>query len=489
MGHTIGKAALPAILVIDDEPGIRQALASILEDEKYRVYTAEDAVGGMEILDREKVNMVFLDVLLPRLGGLEALEHIRGSWPEMEVVMISGHANIDMAVRAVKGGAFDFLEKPLSLDKVLTVCRNALAIGKLREENRRLQKNAALASRELIGDSAAINNVRVLVEQAAASDARILITGENGTGKEVAARAIHLRSARAERPFVEVNCAAIPETLIESELFGHEKGAFTDAVSSRKGRFEIARGGTLFLDEIGDMSLSAQAKVLRVIQEQKMERLGGEKTIETDVRIVAATNKNLEEACARGRFRQDLYFRLNVIPIHIPPLRERPGDIPLLLCHFLKKMETEIKLEDDALELLTSHDWPGNVRELKNLAERIAVMHSGGSINGKELMGLLNKSIGHAGGRTASPTLPAKPPAASPAALPGGTLLPETLLEQNFSDAKESFEKCYLEFQISRNNGIISKTAEAIGIYPSNLHAKLKKYGIAAHSVKDKEDG
>ncbi|MDR0455190.1 MAG: sigma-54 dependent transcriptional regulator [Treponema sp.] len=462
---------MAAILIIDDEPGIRQSLASILEDEKYRALTAEDAVVGMEILDREKIDMVFLDVLLPKLGGLEALEHIHGSWPQMEVVMISGHANIDMAVRAVKGGAFDFLEKPLSLDKVLTVCRNALAIGKLREENRRLQKNASLAHKELIGDSAAIISIRALVKQAAASDARILITGENGTGKEVVARAIHLRSTRAERPFIEVNCAAIPETLIESELFGHEKGAFTDAVSSRKGRFEIARGGTLFLDEIGDMSLPAQAKVLRVIQEQKMERVGGEKTIETDVRIVAATNKNLEEACAQGRFRQDLYFRLNVIPIHIPPLRERPSDIPLLLCHFLKDMEMETKLEDDALELLASHDWPGNVRELKNLAERIAVMHSDSSISGKALAGLLNR-----GGRkhTHPPvggTLPGK-------TIPQGESLPETLLEQNFSEAKESFEKHYLEFQLSKNNGIISRTAEAIGIYPSNLHAKLKKYGI-----------
>jgi len=475
MGHTIS----PAILIIDDEPGIRQALASILEDEKYHVYTAEDAVVGMEILNKNKIDVVFLDVLLPRLGGLEALEHIRGNWPNLEVVMISGHANIDMAVRAVKGGAFDFLEKPLSLDKVLTVCRNALTIEKLREENRRLQKNVSLAHQELVGDSAAINSIRTLVKQAAASDARILITGENGTGKDVVARAIHLRSARAEYPFVEVNCAAIPETLIESELFGHEKGAFTNAVSSRKGRFEIARGGTLFLDEIGDMSLSAQAKVLRVIQEQKIERLGGEKTIDTDVRIVAATNKNLEEACAQGSFRQDLYFRLNVIPIHIPPLRERSGDIPLLLCHFLNNMETEVRLEDDAMELLSSHDWPGNVRELKNLAERIAVMHSGGSISGKELMGLLNRGGGYAGGHAGGHAGGKKD------TLPDGAALPETLLEQNFSEAKESFEKRYLEFQLSKNNGIISRTAEAIGIYPSNLHAKLKKYGIAAQSIKD----
>jgi two-component system nitrogen regulation response regulator NtrX len=467
---------MAAILIIDDEPGIRQALASILEDEKYQVFTAEDAIAGMEILDKAKIGLVFLDVLLPKLGGLEALEHIRGSREAPEVVMISGHANIDMAVRAVKGGAFDFLEKPLSLDKVLTVCRNALAIRKLREENRRLQKNTPLSHKELIGTNAAINEIRALIKQAAASDARILITGENGTGKEVVAQAIHLRSSRADGPFVEVNCAAMPETLIESELFGHEKGAFTDAVSSRKGRFEIACGGTLFLDEIGDMSLPAQSKVLRVIQEQKIERLGGEKTIDTDVRIIAATNKDLEKACAEGTFRQDLFFRLNVIPIHIPPLRERLGDVPLLLYHFLKELDVQITLKDDALEALACHDWPGNVRELKNLAERIAVMHTGGSISAQALTGLLN---------TGSKKKPVLPGVTNETALPSGFVLPEKLLEQNFSDAKESFEKHYLEFQLLKNNGIISRTAEAIGIYPSNLHAKLKKYGIAAQTRGD----
>ena len=460
---------MAAILIIDDEPGIRQALASILKDEKYQVITAEDAVAGLELLDKSKIDMVFLDVLLPKLGGLEALEQIKKSWRNPEVVMVSGHANIDMAVRAVKGGAFDFLEKPLSLDKVLTVCRNALAMRKLREENRRLKKNSPLTHREIVGTSAAINGVRALIGQAAASDARILITGENGTGKEVVAKAVHLRSSRAEWPFVEVNCAAIPETLIESELFGHEKGAFTDAVSSRKGRFELASGGTLFLDEIGDMSLPAQAKVLRVIQEQKIERLGGEKTIETDVRIIAATNMDLEKACAQGRFRQDLFFRLNVIPINIPPLRERLGDIPLLLYHFLKELEKEsIRLEDAALEMLSAHDWPGNVREVKNLAERIAVMHTGGTINAQDLAGLLNTGNIKKGGF-----------------FPGETSIPGELLEQNFNDAKESFEKRYLEFQLFKNNGIISRTAEAIGIYPSNLHAKLKKYGIAAQAMKD----
>jgi len=455
---------MAAILIIDDELGIRQALAGILEDEKYKVFSAEDAVAGMKILEDQKIDMVFLDVLLPKMGGLEALEQIRANWPGLEVVMISGHANIDMAVRAVKGGAFDFLEKPLSLEKVLTVCRNALTLRKLREENRKLKNSASLAHRDIVGTSPAINVIRELVRQAASSDARILITGENGTGKEVVARAIHLGSSRSERPFVGLNCAAIPDTLLESELFGHEKGAFTDAVSKRKGRFEIASGGTLFLDEIGDMSLSAQAKVLRVIQEQKIERVGGEKTIETDVRLIAASNKDLEKACEHGLFRQDLYFRLNVIPIHIPPLRERKEDITLLLYHFLNEQGIEnLRLEDDAKETLLSHDWPGNVRELKNLAERVAVMHTGDSINGKDMAGLLGRGSG-AENRDAEKAE-----------------LMNSLMGQSFNDAKESFEKRFLEFHFSKNNGIISRTAEAIGIYPSNLHAKLKRHGIASH--------
>ena len=454
---------MATILIVDDEPGIRAALTSILKDEKYRVFSAEDAIVGMEILDREKIDLVFLDVLLPKLGGLEALERIRTDWPGMEVVMISGHGNIDMAVRAVKSGAFDFLEKPFSLNKVLTVTRNALAMHKLQEENRNLKKTAGMAQQEIVGVSPAIERIREMVSQAASSDVRILITGENGTGKEVVASAIHWMSARADGPFVKLNCAAIPESLIESELFGHEKGAFTDAVSSRKGRFEIANGGTLFLDEIGDMALSAQAKVLRVIQEQKMERLGGEKTIETDVRLIAATNMDLEKACEQGRFRQDLFFRLNVIPIHVPPLRERPGDIPLLLHHFFKDLGMEdIKLEEDALELLQSHEWPGNIRELRNLAERVTIMHAGDSLTAESLAGLLS--------RAAKKTTPS---------------LPGNLLERNFNDAKEMFEKHYLEFQLSKNNGIISRTAEAIGIYPSNLHAKLRKFGIAAQTIKE----
>ncbi|MDR1419747.1 MAG: sigma-54 dependent transcriptional regulator [Treponema sp.] len=461
---------MTGILIIDDEPGIRRTLASILEDEGYRVHTSEDALMGLEVLAAEPVSLVFLDVLLPRLGGMEALEKIRAEWPGVEVAMISGHANVDMAVRAVKLGAFDFLEKPLSLDKVLTVCRNALAMHSLREENRDLKKNFHF-SEEIIGTSDAIEAVRALIRQAAASDARILITGENGSGKELVARAVHNGSARAGKAFVEVNCAAIPETLIESELFGHEKGAFTGAASSRKGRFEQAAGGTLFLDEIGDMSLSAQAKVLRAIQEQKIERVGGEKTIHTDVRILAASNKDLAAECGAGRFREDLFFRLNVIPIRIPPLRERPDDILLLLSHFLKNLGLpELALEEGAVRLLEAHPWPGNVRELRNLAERISVMYRNGDTFGAErARDLLRKNPEAFGGSAEA----RKPEEKDPA-------LPRGIMDMNLTGARESFEKYYLEFQLSRNNGIISRTAEAIGVYPSNLHAKLKKYKIAA---------
>jgi two-component system nitrogen regulation response regulator NtrX len=403
---------------------------------------------------------------------MEALERIRKDWPALELVMISGHANVDMAVRAVKLGAFDFLEKPLSLDKVLTVCRNALTVQGLREENRDLKKKFPRG--EIIGASAGIAEARRLIRQAAASDARILITGENGTGKELAARAIHQGSSRSEGPFVEVNCAAIPDTLIESELFGHEKGAFTDAVSSRKGRFELASGGTLFLDEIGDMSPSAQAKVLRVLQEQKIERVGGEKTLDVDVRVLAATNKDLETECAAGRFRRDLFFRLNVIPIRMPPLRERPEDVPLLLFHFLRefrgaqeargKEDASWDLDEKALALLASHDWPGNARELRNLAERIAVMHRGGPLGEGELRELMLKS----------PALGETAPGGGKPAL----TVPEEIMYMNYNEAKESFERRYLEFQLRQNGGVISRTAEAIGVYPSNLHAKIRKYGI-----------
>ena len=366
---------MTSILIIDDEPGIRRSLGAILEDEGYKVLSAENALIGLEILENETIDLVFLDVLLPKMGGMDALEHIRRDYNHIEVIMISGHANVDMAVRAVKLGAFDFLEKPISLEKVLTVCRNALAIKKLKEENRNLKNKIQAPEEEILGNSEEIEKIREHIKQAASSDARVLITGENGTGKELVARAIHRFSERRIGPFVEVNCAAIPDTLIESELFGHVKGAFTDASSNRRGRFETASGGTLFLDEIGDMSLSAQAKVLRVIQEQKVERVGSEKTIEVDVRLIAATNQDLEMASQTGRFRQDLFFRLNVIPIKLPPLRERKSDIPILLNSFLKQFSSKkIEIEDSALDLLSSYKWPGNIRELKNFVERLTIM-------------------------------------------------------------------------------------------------------------------
>jgi two-component system nitrogen regulation response regulator NtrX len=457
------------ILIIDDEKGVRSSLSSILEDEQYRVFTVEDALQGLETLGKEAIGLVFLDVLLPKLGGLEALERIRKEFPEVEVVMISGHANIEMAVRAVKLGAFDFLEKPLALERVLTVVRNAFTVWELREENRSLRRKALPPDEEIIGTSPEIGVVRTLILHAAATDARILITGENGSGKELAARGIHRNSGRADKPFVEVNCAAIPDTLIESELFGHERGAFTDAFSTRKGRFEMAHQGTLFLDEIADMSLSAQAKVLRAIQEGTIERLGGEKTIHVDVRIIAATNQDLEKACREGRFRQDLFFRLNVIPIRIPPLRERQEDIPLILFHILKEFlgGRSVRFDEDALKALKAYPWPGNIRELRNFAERIRVLYPGGAIGLSQVEELLRGSR----------------PSSSPYAGVTFSLLQansrEDLGDMKFNEAKEFFEKSWLGFQFNRNGGIINKTAEAIGMYPSNLHAKLRKYGIS----------
>jgi two-component system nitrogen regulation response regulator NtrX len=452
------------ILIIDDERAIRSAIAEVMEDEGYAAFTAEDAVAGIDIMAQKDISIVILDVLLPKMGGIEALEKIRAQWPETEVIIISGHANIDTAVKAVKLGAFDYLEKPLSIDKLSTVCRNALSLIKLREENAELKQNTNTGI-ELIGGSPQIEHVRNLIRQAAGSDARILITGENGSGKELVARAVHRLSSRSNAAFVEVNCAAIPDNLIESELFGHEKGAFTDAVSRRRGRFELASGGTLFLDEIGDMSLNAQAKVLRAIQEQKIERVGGEKNINVDVRIVAATNKNLEEACGKGAFRQDLFFRLNVIPIHMSALRERTADIEPLLHHFLRESGARpFTFDDDARAYLTEYPWPGNVRELKNLAERIAVLCDDANIGRAALENLFLPYNGN--GVKLNGTAACQ------------NLFDNDILEASYSQAKELFEKRYLEYQLEKNDYIMSRTAEAIGIYPGNLHAKLRKFGI-----------
>jgi two-component system nitrogen regulation response regulator NtrX len=452
------------ILIIDDERAIRTTMSEIMEDEKYTVYTAEDAILGIELLAQKDISIVILDVMLPKMGGIEALEKIRTRWPEIEVIVISGHANIDTAVKAVKLGAFDYLEKPLSIDKLLTVCRNARSLITLREENREL-KMTSDSGYELIGNSPQLEKMRAMIRQAAGSDARILITGENGSGKELVARSVHRLSSRANAAFVAVNCAAIPDSLIESELFGHEKGAFTDALSRRRGRFELASSGTLFLDEIGDMSLAAQSKMLRAIQEQKIERVGGEKSIKVDVRIVAATNKNLEEACSNGSFRKDLFFRLNVIAIHVSALRERPDDIEPLLHHFLREAGARpVTLDDGARAYLAEYPWPGNVRELKNLAERIAVLCDDDHIGRDTLKDMFLPYGNGISQNSAAPSCQ--------------ITLDNDILDTSYSKAKELFEKSYLEYQLKKNNYIMSRTAEAIGMYPGNLHAKLRKFGL-----------
>lgn len=450
-----------AILVIDDEPGIRATVKDILEDEGYRTLTAEDGPMGLEILKHESVDVVILDVWLPRMGGIDVLKAIKADHPAVETIVVSGHASIDMAVNAVKLGAFDFIEKPLSIERLVTAVRNARALSDLRLENARL-KRTTVEQDDLIGSSAKMAEVRELIEQSARSDARVLITGENGTGKELAARRIHELSARATGPFIAVNCAAMPDTLIESELFGHEKGSFTDAVARRKGKFETAHTGTLFLDEIADMSLSAQSKMLRAIQEMRFERLGGENTIEVDVRVVAATNKDLRQEIQAGRFREDLFFRLNVIPLRMPALRERREDIARLAEFFLGRLVGGAgrRLSRSAIEALTTHDWPGNVRELKNFIERISVMSDEEEISAETVEHFLARADGKA-----------------PEIIKDRL---DILSELRLSEAREAFERGYLVHNLQKHGYNIARTAETIGVYPSNLHAKIKKFGIEA---------
>ncbi len=453
---------MATILVIDDEPGIRSTVRDILEDEGHSVIVAEDAVVGLEAMDAHGPDLAVLDIWLPRMGGLDALAEMKKRRPEMEVLVVSGHGTIDMAVRALKLGAFDFIEKPLSMDRLLTAARNALEIGELRRENRDL-KRAASASTDfepLIGSSPALAEVKALIDQAAPSDARILITGENGTGKELVARAIHAKGRRAGKPFIEVNCAAIPDTLLESELFGHEKGAFTDAVSRREGRFEAADGGTLFLDEVADLSLSAQAKVLRVLQEMRFERLGGEKTVSVDVRVIAATNKDIRAEIAAGRFREDLYFRLAVVPVHMPSLRERRGDVPELCRYFLAKAaaagKPEREISSEGLAALSARNWPGNVRELANFIERLAVMSDERLVSAETVSRVMNE---------------------------GSREKPEPLVAKRYgslalSEARELFERDYLVQKLVECEYNVARAADASGIHPSGLHAKIKKFGI-----------
>lgn len=379
------------ILLIDDEKAIRHALREILEHEKHQVEEAEDGVSGLEKARKGSFDVVFCDIKMPRMDGLEVLEKLMAHNEELPVVMISGHGTIDTAVDALKKGAFDFIQKPPDLNRILVTLRNALDRGSLVKETKtlRVKVKEKGATNRMVGDSKALSEIRTMIDKVAPSDARVLITGGNGAGKEGVARALHEKSNRKDGPFIEVNCAAIPGELIESELFGHEKGAFTSAVAQRKGKFELADGGTLFLDEIGDMAQAAQAKVLRALQENRITRVGGDKDIKVNVRVVAATNKDLRKEIAEGRFREDLFHRLNVIPIHVPALRERTEDIPALSAHFIQQVCSEQgitpkKISDKAVKELQKLPWTGNVRELRNVIERLVIL-SGAEIGQEDV--------------------------------------------------------------------------------------------------------
>jgi two-component system, NtrC family, nitrogen regulation response regulator NtrX len=450
---------MPSILIVDDEPGVRSALGGVLRDEGYDVDAADSGEACLERLSRQAYDVVVLDIWLPGMDGLQTLARMRERQIDTQVVIISGHGNIESAVRAIKMGAFDFVEKPLSLEKTVLVVRNALRQRSLEAENRALRARVD-AQHTMVGDSDAMAKLREQVAMAAPTNGRVLIFGENGTGKELVARSIHQLSRRRTGPFVEVNCAAIPEDLIESELFGHVRGAFTGAVADRRGKFELAHGGTIFLDEIADMSLKTQAKVLRVLQEQIMEPVGGSNRIKVDARVLAATNKDLTSEIRAGRFREDLYFRLNVVPIFVPPLRDRQEDIALFADHFMAMLAREYgrrpkTFESDAIAALKQYPWPGNVRELRNVIERLMIMVPGDRISSRDL------------------TFLDQVPAADTQELP------QTFASVPLHDARDQFERDYILRALAAQQGNISRTADVLGIERSNLYRKMRSFGIA----------
>lgn len=444
-----------SVMVVDDEKDIRDSLEGVLSDEGFDVVVARSAEEALDKLAVTVPDLVLLDIWMPGMDGVEALKRIKERQPELPVIMISGHGTIETAVKTTKLGAYDFIEKPLSLDMVVLTVEHAIERKRLVEENLAL-KQSSLKNYEIIGESDVMRVLMEGIRKVASSNSWVLITGDNGTGKEFVARNIHLLSNRSSKAFVAVNCAAIPEELIESELFGYEKGAFTGAAARKKGRFDIADHGTLFLDEIGDMSLAAQAKVLRILEEQSFERVGGVEKISIDVRVIAATNKDLEAEMKRGNFRKDLYYRLNVIPFHVPSLSQRASDIPLFVEHFLKVFSCETGREvpvvtEEALGLLCGYQWPGNVRELRNLMERLVIMTSSGAIDVGDLPGYIG-AADNANKFDAS----------------AGSL----------RDARRDFEKEFITARLKRLDGNITKTAEAIGIERSHLYRKIKSYGI-----------
>ncbi len=451
------------VLIVDDEEAVLRSVADVLADGGYRVLTAPDGRAALRRIETAAPDLVLLDVAMPGRDGIDVLEQLRRSWPDLPVVMMSGHGTIETAVRATKLGAYDFLEKPLSYDKILLCVQHGLESSRLESENAALRQELRRGN-ELIGESSVMRDLEEQIAVAAPTEGWVLITGENGTGKEVVARKLHLNSKRVDHPFVAVNCAAIPEELIESELFGHEKGAFTGAIQARRGKFEIADGGTIFLDEIGDMSLMTQAKILRILQEHCFERVGGTQTLEVNVRVIAATNKELAEEMAAGRFREDLYYRLNVIPFHVPALRERRDDIPLLIDYFLDRyaargQHSPSSLSPAALERMVAYPWPGNVRELQNLVERLVLMTPGDVIE-----------LEH---------LPAQVVA------PGREKLLRGLGSEKLSEARAAFEREFLEGKLRENNGNISRTAEVVGLARETLSRKLRSLGIEVDKYRD----
>jgi len=469
-----------AILIIDDEEGIRFSLRGILEDEGYHVAEAASAEEGLSQAESLRPDLVFLDIWLPGMDGLAALDQFRRRFPELPVIMISGHGTIETAVTALRHGAHDFIEKPLSLEKILLLVRHTLEMGALRRENSALRAAMSSLENEIVGQSPAMLRFREELDRVAPTDAWVLITGENGTGKELAARAVHRGSRRAAAPLVAVNCAAIPEELIESELFGHEKGAFTGAEAVRPGKFEMAHRGTLFLDEIGDMSLKTQARILRILQEQTFERVGGTHTLHVDVRVIAATNKNLEEAIRRGEFREDLYYRLRVFPLHLPPLRERKGDIPLLIAALSSRVEQRTGLRaplfaPDALELLENWAWPGNVRELAHLVERMAILHPGEVVGAAELPPEMGGSQSLFSGSCPLPDGQPEAGVVSRSGLRQEASLTDLLSpDLDFKRARSAFEGWYLKAKLQEAGGNITRLAELVGLERSYVHRKLK---------------
>ena len=459
---------MPSILIVDDEPGVRSSLSGVLRDEGYSVDAVDSGEACLQRLAAQTYDVILLDIWLPGMDGLATLTRMRERQFDAQVVIISGHGNVESAVRAIKMGAFDFVEKPLSLEKTMLVVRNALRQRSLEAENLVLRAKVD-AQHLMIGESYGMVQLRDQVATAAPTNGRVLIFGENGTGKELVARNIHGMSRRRSGPFVEVNCAAIPEELIESELFGHVRGAFTGAVADRRGKFEVANGGTIFLDEIGDMSLKTQAKVLRVLQEQVMEAVGGSTQIRVDARVLAATNKDLPAEIRAGRFREDLYFRLNVVPISVPALRERVEDIPLLADHFMAMLAREYgrlpkTFEPDAVAALQRYKWPGNVRELRNLIERLMIMVPGDRVSARDL-GFLQQKF--------EPD--EQPVARSTAWAP-------------LHHARDEFEKQYILRALANQHGNMSRTAEVLGVERSNLYKKMRAFGIMPTRRGDDED-